>query len=41
MMVIHDLGVALMASGAEDEARMLFEKTGNTVGINAIKAMDL
>ena len=27
LMIINDLGVALMASGAEDEARTLFEKS--------------
>ncbi len=40
MMIINDLGVALMASGAEDEARELFEKNGHTLGLGAIKAMD-
>lgn len=40
MMIIRDLGVALMASGAEEEAHTLFEKTGHEVGIDAIKAMD-
>lgn len=40
MMIINDLGVALMASGAEEEARILFEKSGHTVGLGAIKAMD-
>ena len=41
MMIINDLGVALMASGAEEEARILFEKSGHTVGLGAIKAMDI
>jgi Flp pilus assembly protein TadD len=40
MMIINDLGVALMASGEEDEARELFEKSGHTVGLGAIQAMD-
>jgi hypothetical protein len=40
MMVIRDLGVALMASGAEEEAHALFEKTGHEVGMEAIEAMD-
>ncbi len=40
MMIINDLGVALMASGKEEEARELFEKNGHTVGLGAIKAMD-
>ncbi|MBX9809940.1 tetratricopeptide repeat protein [Candidatus Gracilibacteria bacterium] len=40
LMIINDLGVALMASGAEDEARALFEKSGHTVGLGAIQAMD-
>lgn len=40
MMIVNDLWVALMASGLEDEARDLFEKTGHTLGLNAIKAMD-
>ncbi len=40
MMIINDLGVALMASGKEEEARELFEKSGHTVGLGAIKAMD-
>lgn len=31
VMIINDLGVALMASGAEDEARVLFEKSGHTL----------
>ncbi len=41
MMIINDLGVALMASGSEDEARALFEKSGHTVGLGAINAMDI
>jgi Flp pilus assembly protein TadD len=40
MMIINDLGVALMASGEEEEARLLFEKSGHTVGLGAIQAMD-
>lgn len=40
MMIVNDLGVALIASGNEEEARALFEKSGHTLGINAIKAMD-
>lgn len=40
LMIINDLGVALMASGEEKEARELFEKNGHIVGIDAIKAMD-
>ena len=40
MMIINDLGVALMASGEEEEARELFEKSGHTVGLWAIQAMD-
>lgn len=40
MMIINDLGVALMASGEEEEARMLFEKSGHTLGLGAMKAMD-
>jgi hypothetical protein len=40
MMVVRDLGVALMASGAEEEAHALFERTGHEVGIGAIEAMD-
>lgn len=38
--IINDLGVALMASGLEEEARALFERTGNTVALNAMRAMD-
>jgi Flp pilus assembly protein TadD len=40
MMIVNDLGVALMASGLEDEARDLFERTGNTLALDAMKAMD-
>lgn len=40
MMIVNDLWVALMAAGLEDEARILFEKTGNTVALDAMKAMD-
>ncbi|MBC7503961.1 tetratricopeptide repeat protein [Candidatus Gracilibacteria bacterium] len=40
IMIINDLGVALMASGAEIEARELFKKSGHTVGLGAIEAMD-
>ena len=40
MMIINDLGVALMASGAEEEAKKLFEQSGHTVGLDAIEAMD-
>lgn len=40
MMIANDLWVALMASGLEDEARILFEKTGNTIALDAMKAMD-
>ena len=40
MMIANDLGVALMAAGLEDEARILFEKTWNTVALDAMKAMD-
>jgi hypothetical protein len=29
MMITHDLGVALLASGLEEEAKVLFEKTGH------------
>jgi Flp pilus assembly protein TadD len=38
-LIVNDLGVALMASGAEDEARSLFEKIGNTMGIEAINLL--
>ncbi len=38
--IINDLGIALMASGAEDEARVLFEKIGNTSILDAMKSMD-
>ena len=31
MMIVNDLGVALMASGKEEEARVLFEQTGHTL----------
>lgn len=41
MMIVNDLGVALMASGEEEEARLLFEKSGHTVGLGAIEAMDV
>lgn len=40
MMIANDLWVALMAAWLEDEARILFEKTGNTVALDAMKAMD-
>ena len=40
MMIINDLWVALMASGAEEEARELFEKNGHTLGLGAMQAMD-
>jgi hypothetical protein len=29
-----------MAAGLEEEARVLFEKTGNTIALDAMKAMD-
>jgi hypothetical protein len=29
-----------MASGAEEEARELFEKNGHTLGLGAMQAMD-
>lgn len=41
MMIVNDLWVALMASGLEDEAKVLFEKTGNTLALDAMKAMDV
>lgn len=40
MMIANDLWVALMAAGLEDEARILFEKTGNSVALDAMRAMD-
>ena len=40
MMIINDLAVALMASWAELEARELFERSGHTLGLSAIEAMD-
>lgn len=41
MMIINDLWVALIASGNEDEAKVLFEKNGHLLGISAMKAMDV
>lgn len=40
MMIINDLWVALMASDGEEEARLLFQKSGHTLGLGAIEAMD-
>lgn len=40
MMIVNDLWVALMASGLEDEAKLLFEKTWNTLALDAMRAMD-
>lgn len=41
LMIANDLSVALMASGNEEEARELFEKTGNTRAFNTLNSIDL
>lgn len=38
--IINDLAIALMASGEESEARVLFEKIGNTATYDAMKTME-
>ncbi len=40
MTIVNDLWVALMAAWLEDEARILFQKTGNTIAIDAMNALD-
>ena len=37
MSIVNDLGIALMSIGRDEEAHELFEKTGNTLALEALK----
>lgn len=37
MSIVNDLGIALMSIGREEEAHTLFEETGNTLALEALR----